>query len=88
MFAVAGNRVDVSARGDQQRRGREIAFARGKHQRRQPAARKFFDLLLAVGRDRRAAFEPAAVGGGDKIRSGMDVGAVLDEHFHDVGMAL
>jgi hypothetical protein len=63
------HRIDVGAGIEQGARHVDVAFARGKHQRREPAAGKLFRLAVGPVAHRRAPFEAAAIRGGDVVGS-------------------
>ena len=72
---------DVRAGGDQQPRRRQIADARGEHQRGVAALRDRAVVVRIPMRRHRHHFVP-------DLRPRVDVGAVRDERLHHVGMLL
>jgi hypothetical protein len=85
---VAGDRVDVGAGTDQDAGQLQAAFARGEHQRRQPAAGELLRFFLRPLRGRSAPLEAAAVGSGDVVRPIVDVRACRDQQPGGLGVSL
>ena len=73
--------VDIGAGGNQEPRRREIADARGKHQRRVAAVRNQPVVLgLPVRRHRHHL--------GPHVRAGVDVGAAAEKDLDDIRVLL